>query len=347
MNILILTGHLGFGHYSAAEAIKESILEEHPLYKVRIIDFIDYIFPNISKLIYSIFNFTVFKCHRLYNIINRFARKSSKVPLKTVVAKKIEKLLDENSVDMIISVLPICTQYISAYKKMTGNQITLNTCITDIEAHEEWISAETNRYYVASPLTKFYLEERGVATSKISITGIPVKTQFQKVEKTHTHNKILIMGGGLGLIPSTDEVLDYFENDSDYEVTIITGNNKRLFDRLVAKYKNIEVIGFTNEVYRYMKDADLIITKAGGITMFEAIHMETPILMMRPFLTQEVGNAKFIETYKIGRVIWNKGIICSNDVISLLGDTERLSTMRMNMRKFKSSLVETSYTRVD
>ena len=53
MNILILTGRFGFGHYSAATSIKEHILKENPNYNVEILDFIDYMFPFLNKIIYA------------------------------------------------------------------------------------------------------------------------------------------------------------------------------------------------------------------------------------------------------------------------------------------------------
>ena len=51
MNILILTGKFGMGHYSAAEAIKQEIEENYKDINVniKIIDIIDYLFPAISS----------------------------------------------------------------------------------------------------------------------------------------------------------------------------------------------------------------------------------------------------------------------------------------------------------
>ena len=49
----------------------------------------------------------------------------------------------------------------------------------------------------------------------------------------------------------------------------------------------MRIIGYTNEVDKYMKEADLILTKSGGITTFEAIYSETPMYIVTPFLSQE------------------------------------------------------------
>ena len=43
------------------------------------------------------------------------------------------------------------------------------------------------------------------------------------------------------------------------------------------------MIGYTNEVYRYMQEADVVISKPGGITLFETIHAGTPLLYLNRF----------------------------------------------------------------
>ncbi|MDE5889320.1 MAG: hypothetical protein K2H20_04805, partial [Bacilli bacterium] len=178
MNILILTGKFGFGHTSAAISIKEKIKQEHPNYNVQIIDFIEYLFPVISKGIYGTFNFLVNKCCALYNFLNKIGSKNGSAPLKSFIVKKIDRLLIENNIDTVISVFPVCSQYISAYKKMRKSNIVLNTCITDVDVHEEWISDETNLYFVAVEMTKYNLINMGVDSEKIVISGIPVKNSF-------------------------------------------------------------------------------------------------------------------------------------------------------------------------
>lgn len=346
MNILILTGKFGFGHNSAAASIKEKILLENPTYNVKIIDFIEYMFPILNKYIYGIFNFLVDKCHALYNCLNKISSKKANAPLKKVIVKKIDDLIYENNTDLIISVFPACSQYISAYKRMVNNDIILNTCITDIDVNEEWISNETNMYFVASNKTKEILLKKGVSENKIVVSGIPVKSSFKPNHRLNKKKNILIMGGGLGLIPNINELLDNIENNPSIQVNIIVGNNQKLKEELSSKYKKINIIGFTNQVSSYMKKADLIVTKAGGITMFEAIHSETPLFVIKPFLTQEVGNAEFIDSNNIGKVIWNKKVSITKEILTLLNNEIELKTMSNQMKNLKAQLVDIPYTTI-
>lgn len=100
----------------------------------------------------------------------------------------------------------------------------------------------------------------------------------------------------------------------------------------------LQWFGYTDEVYKYIEKAELIITKPGGITLFEAIYSKTPIFVLRPFLSQEIGNAKFIENSGIGKVVWDKSENRTQDILNLLQTPKLLDRMRKNMEKIRSSL---------
>ena len=110
------------------------------------------------------------------------------------------------------------------------------------------------------------------------------------------------MGGGLGLLPKRDSFYEALDALPGVHTTIITGNNRKLYDRLAGKYAHIEVLGFTDRVYDYMARADRVPPKPGGITLFETIFSELPILAWEPFLEQEKNNARFLVKRRLGRV---------------------------------------------
>ncbi len=260
MKILILTGRFGMGHNSAAQAVKEMILSSEPSANIDIIDIIDYIFPKSSKVIYGCFNFMVSKFSGLYNFFNKFTARRTSMPLKKSVVKKIDLLLKKYDTDMVISTFPACSQYISAYKKSKNCDIPLYTYITDISANEEWISEKTDMYFVGSENTKNLLLSKGVKEEKIVISGIPTKQKFKEeklVNIEENKKEVLIMGGGLGLVPYYDNLLSKLSNMNDINVTFITGKNKKLLDKIKKEYPKIKALGYTDKVDDYMKKSDL------------------------------------------------------------------------------------------
>lgn len=343
MNILILTGRFGMGHYSAADALKQEILRKDPEAEVQIVDAIDYFFPKISKLIYRGFGFLVSKCSCVYNFLNRVTEEYIHLPIGKSMIQKVGELVEGYQADAVAVVFPMCSQYVSAYKRSSGSRIKLYTYITDISVHEEWIAEETDLYFAGAEQTARELEEKGVDPAKIIVSGIPVKPCFR--EKTdmavwRMKKEVLIMGGGLGLLPSSDDLLGKLGAEKDIHVTVITGTNRKLKEELEGKYPEIDVIGYTNHVDEYMRRADLIVTKAGGITTFESIYTGTPMLVIRPFLEQEVGNAEYIEQEGFGKVIWSETENPEYEMKKLLRDPKHLAEMKENMRRIRMNLQE-------
>ncbi|SCJ02353.1 Processive diacylglycerol glucosyltransferase [uncultured Clostridium sp.] len=340
MNILILTGRFGMGHYSAANAIKEEIESCYSDMKIDIVDIVEYLVPETSKYVYGSFEVLVSKFANLYNLFNKAMRQKCVVPLKGKFISKLDKLIDKYSPEIIISTLPISSQYISAYKMLKKINIPLITYITDISWHDEWIAQNTNYYFVGSIKVKEELIKKGIGKEKIKVSGIPVKSKFKINKEVHNNSlkkNLLIMGGGLGLIELDNELFKRLNNEENIKTTVIAGNNKKMYHFIKENYKNLDVVGYVNNVDQYMKKADLVVSKAGGITLYEAIYSEVPIYVVKPFLIQEVNNAKYIEDECIGRVVWNKEEDIVENIISVLSDNKEIINMRRNMKNIKES----------
>lgn len=337
MNILILTAKYGMGHYSASISLKQELEKEDT--NVEIVDFFEIVFPILKNVFYSMFNILVSKCGSIYNFFYKFTANTNVTPFKTATRKRVEKLIEEKNPDIIISTFPVCSSYISDYKKRTNKEIKLYTYITDVNANKEWLTDETDTYFVSSIETENQLQNFDIPKEKIKIVGIPVKEEFKVEEISKEKNEIVIMGGGLGIVPGINKILkELLEKEDSYHITLITGKNKKLYNKYYNKYKNLTVLGYTHDVYKYMKKANLVITKPGGITLFEAIYSKTPIYVIHPFLSQEIGNATFIENYEIGEVVWEKNNKVTEDIKLLLKTPSRLEKMRENMQGIRNNL---------
>lgn len=337
MNILILTAKYGMGHYSASISLKQELEKEDT--NVEIVDFFEIVFPILKNVFYGMFNILVSKCGSIYNFFYKFTANTNVTPFKTLARKRVEKLIEDRNPDIIISTFPVCSSYISDYKKNKETDIKLYTYITDVNANKEWITDETDTYFVGSRETEKQLQNFDISKEKIKIVGIPVKEEFKIQEINKEKNEIVIMGGGLGIVPGIDNILnELLEKEDNYHITLITGKNKKIYKKYYNKHENLTVLGYTEDVYKYMKKANLVITKPGGITLFEAIYSKTPIYVIHPFLSQEIGNATFIETYEIGEVVWEKNKKVSEDIRLLLKTPSRLEKMRQNMQAIRNNL---------
>ncbi len=333
MNILILTGRFGMGHIKCAEAIKEEILSKYPNAKVTVVDFLSFCFPKFSKAIYKGFELCVFKFHDAYNKLARFSNHLDCIPFKHVIHSHIRKLLNTYNPDLVVADLPMCVQYYSSYKKKEKVKIPFYVYITDISIHKDWISKDVDKYFVGDTVCKSELILNGIYHKNIHVCGIPVSHSFINKEKSKKGAKVLIMGGGLGLIPYKETILSALNKETGISTTIICGKNEELREEINLNYENINAIGFTDKVSDYLKESDVIITKPGGITTFEAIKARTPLFVIEPTLEQELGNSEFIDKMGLGVVVNNKDNFLASDLIKFIQNKRKIDEIKENMRK--------------
>ena len=248
------------------------------------------------------------------------------------------ELLHKRQPNAVIATHPLCAQLVSRLKRKAGLDLPLITCVTDVSSHPEWINQNTDCYMVASQEIRRSLIEKGVDPALVCVTGIPVREEFRNLSHREPGEKreLLIMGGGLGLLPKTEDFYDALNSIPDTHTTIITGRNRKLLERLQGRWENIQVEGYTNRVWEYMSRADLIVSKPGGITLFETIFAQVPIFTWPPTLQQERGNASWLVQEGIGWVADRQD--CAGEIREILMDRQRLTGAATRMRRIKERL---------
>jgi len=85
---------------------------------------------------------------------------------------------------------------------------------------------------------------------------------------------------------------------------IITSGNKELYYKIslspLAENKNVTLINWTDAPDEFMRIADVVISKPGGMTISECISLGKPLVMINPIPGQEEANARFMEQNKQG-----------------------------------------------
>lgn len=338
MEILILTGKFGMGHWSAALSIQEQLEREG--HQAQVVDFFAYALPETAPALYRGFNLLVTYGGGIYNLFHRMKRNAEgEVPLASQFTRRLAGLLAVTRPDVVVSTHPVCSGVVARYKAERTSALPLVTCVTDITSHSEWIHPGTDRYLVAGEDVKTALVRKGVDAERVTVTGIPVRAQFSsELRRMDGPRQLLIMGGGLGLMPRKDSFYEALNALPGVHTTILTGKNQKLYDRLAGKYENIEVVAFTDRVYEYMGRAHLMLSKPGGITTFEAIAAQLPTLAWEPFLEQERENARFLVAHGLGRVVPKDEEDCLAAIRACIHDDVLLERMSAAMGEMNTAL---------
>lgn len=340
MKVLILTGKFGMGHVAAAEAVADQVREHCRDAEIEIVDLMEYIYPHVYPLIYQGFKAVVNKMPRIYNAMICLDCRLEKLSLKGKLfsAEVVQSLMERCRPDVVVSTWLIGSKYVEAYKKKSGDGIPFVTCITDILAFDEWLSDTTDAYIVGGEDTRAALIAKGVDDAKIHVGGIPVRRGFGQCCRAAAPKgqEVLMMGGGLGFIPHADGLLRTLSAIPGVHTTVVTGQNKKLLRKLRGRYDRVDVLGYTEDVPRLMAEADVIVTKSGGATMFEAIWSELPLFVIKPYFEQEKVNAAYIEKNGLGRVVWEEN--CCGALEKFLQDAEARQAVKDHMHMLKEKL---------
>lgn len=351
MNVLILTGRFGMGHYAVAQTLVQEVEHAFPSARIVTQDIFEYVLADGADRMYNAYTLLVNRGRALYNLFYRSTQRSthSGDPLLVrLCLGRMDDLVQTLEPDVILSTLPFCSQLMSMYKRKTGSRIPLLTCVTDVTTHADWVSPGTDVYFVATEETREGLIRLGVPRSSLYVTGIPVQEAFHKLIRRprEDERELLLMGGGLGLLPKEKTFYRELDALNGVHTTVLTGRNANLFDKLYGQYEHIDVVGYTHKVPEYMAKADLVVTKPGGITLFETIHAELPILAFTPALEQERQNASFIQNRQLGEVLRGHPSQCVAEIDRMLQDERALRQMRGNMCRIKDTLDGGALTRL-
>ena len=356
MTVLILTSKFGMGHYYAAEAIAAQLMADRPDDKIYVEDFMGIIAGKSSKQLYAAYSSFVARGGNVYNLIYRhYTEKATEMisekdssytaimevvnPMNSVIYKALKKTIEKRRPDVIISTYSGCNKYIGDYLRKTNSHIGFVTCITDIGIHGKWVDPQVDMYMTASEETKQSLMEIGVPAQNIAVTGIPVRQGFKETRPEKASRKaackknLLIMGGGLGLLPEEAGFYERLDKVSGLKTTVIAGKNKNVLKRFAEKYENVEFLSYTKEIERYIKNADWLLTKPGGITTFEAINAATPLILVKPFLQQEILNGEFVKKHRMGILLEKEIMESIDDIISAVNDEVLRKRCSYNMSK--------------
>ncbi len=189
------------------------------------------------------------------------------------------------------------------------------------------------------------LIDYGVPSEKIKISGLPLHPKFCEVDETVAQNArrafgldpnkftIFVNAGwvGGGNIPKIFKEL--VRGELDVQAIFLAGKNEELRKEAVeiasrAKFP-VKVIGYSDQVETLMQSANVMISKLGGLTTFEALACRLPIIAdaTTPPMPQEAGTVQLIAKRGAG-ILLEKASDIVPTIQSLIGNSLRYKDMK-------------------
>jgi len=351
--ILIISSDTGGGHRSAAQAIADGLEKfwtgDSP--PVRIIKAVENSHHVTEKLV-NIYNWVLQNKQHwmkyLYWAVNKLRPETREFFHKRCIGY-VRDQFEKWCPHVVVSVHPL-TQHIFGRILRELNlthQVPLVTVVTDpcYGFWKGWACDDVSLYLVANEDARHQLIDYGVSPEKIKISGMPVNPKFHEVNEKDAQNARRIYGldpdkftvfvnaglmGG-GNIPKIFKEL--VRGELDVQAIFLAGKNEelRLEAEAIAKRANfpVKVIGYSNEIEKLMQSANVMISKLGGLTTYEALACRLPIIAdatTKP-MPQEAGTVKLIENRGAG-IMLRRSVDIVPTIQNLLIDNGDYSRMK-------------------
>jgi len=351
--ILIISSDTGGGHRSAAQALSEGL---HKFWvgesvAVRVIKAVEESHHITGKLV-GAYNWTLRnKQHWMKYIfwaINRFRPETREFVHRRCIGY-VREQFERWCPHIVVSVHPL-TQHIFAriLKELNlSNQIPLVTVVTDpcYGFWKGWACNDVSLYLVANDEARQQLIDYGVMPEKIKISGMPVNPKFHEIDEKAAQKArqafgldaekftIFVNAGwiGGGNIPQIFREL--VRGELNVQAIFLAGKNeelKREAEELAKTAKfPVKVIGYSDEIEKMMQSANVMISKLGGLTTFEALACRLPIIAdaTTPPMPQEAGTVNMIARRGAG-ILLKKASDIVPTIQNLVLDSKKCADMK-------------------
>lgn len=318
--ILIISSDTGGGHRSAAAAIVAGVQKffDGESYAVRVVKAVEESHHLADKLV-RLYNWLLRNRQHwmkyYYWFINLIRPDTREFFHKRCVGY-VRELFERWCPHIVVSVHPL-TQHIfgRVLKELNlEGRVPLVSVVTDpcYGFWRGWACDAVTLYLVASEEARQQLIDYGVAPERIKISGMPVHPKFAYPGEEAAQAARRALGldpekftvfvnagwvGG-GNIPQIFSELA--RGELDVQAIFLAGKNEDLRAAaetiaLDAPFP-IKVIGYSDEIEKLMSAANVMISKLGGLTTFEALACRVPIIadMITEPMPQEAGTANLI-----------------------------------------------------
>lgn len=349
--MLFLSASVGEGHTAAAQAVSAAVNQRRPHTHCQVVDSYRYASQVFHRVASNGYIGMVKLLPQLYKYVYDQAERATKVSgfktwLHHYTAVNLRQYVARLAPDVVVCTHAFPCGVMAEYKREYGDAPPVIGVVTDFVVHPFWIHKNIDGYAVATAAMRQTLGMRGVTLDRVRVTGIPIDGRFARPASKaalcqglgiHPDKRtVLLMGGGLGIGP-LEKALRYIDRlPHDVQTVVVVGKNPPLERRLVEAARTLRrpvtVLGFVPNVYDYMRCADILVSKPGGLTSAEALATELPFVMLRPLPGQEERNTRYLLESGVGvRVQSLKELTTALD--RLLSDPAALDRMRRNAQK--------------
>ena len=310
--VLLLSCSTGEGHNHCARAVRQQ-LEACGVQT----DFFDMLnlFGDPGPIhVDQLLNVISTKAPNLFGLMYRAGEKVSALRVTSPIylinsnyGRKLCDLINENGYDAVVCSHLFPMETLTFIRKRYGLNARCYGILSDYTCIPFLVETDLDAWFLPHEKVRAECERAGLPPEKLVVTGMPVAASFH-TELTRAQARAelgipqqakmyLVMTGGIGCgdaIGLCDKLLEV--PDEDRLLCVLAGRNQELLNGLGDRYgegSGVLAVPFTDRVSLYMRAADVLLSKAGGISSAEAAVVNVPLVHTMMIPGVETINAGF------------------------------------------------------
>jgi UDP-N-acetylglucosamine:LPS N-acetylglucosamine transferase len=293
--VVLIYSRVGGGHLSAARALAEE-LEATGLARTRLVD----AYLECGRFPVTLFPraYAELARHhpRLWSLVYNLSSRGLD-PMRALgpfLRAGLGQLLRAEQPHVVVSVLPVVNGLLAELHHRT------EVVLTDWHSvHRFWVAPGVAHYTVPTASARDDCVRFGAPAAAVDVVGIPLRRAFSTAQQDppprHEQFTVLMMVGAEGSPRALSSLRELARLEFDARVVVICGHNEELRRQVQAlpARLQVEALGFVDNVAERMRAADVLVTKAGGLTLAEAFSCAVPVVVYDVLPGQEAGNLEY------------------------------------------------------
>ncbi len=309
--ILILTATAGSAHNACAETVRERLNAVGAT--VEVVDMFQSYSPRYARLIDRGYGFAVERLRPLYNLFYEHycradpAKRYSNATRRTclsAVEGLMAKLL-EFQPDAVLCTHYGCAVALCYLKLAVPLPCKIYSVCLDYTLSPFWESAVgVDGFFLPHESLLDACIGKGYRREQLLPVGIPIRPvpAPEEAPRSETFTVLVLFGGGnwngvYRLFRMTLRAL----RGRCARIVVVNGKNKSSYKKTAhCKHPGriaVENVGYTQELPRYLAEADVVINKCGGANAAEMLYAGAPILIYEKIPAQEKHNLAFLKSH--------------------------------------------------
>jgi 1,2-diacylglycerol 3-beta-galactosyltransferase len=243
----------------------------------------------------------------------QFVRRSARllVPLCT---GWMGNIFSAEKPDLVVSVHGLVNHIPQQVLHSQMPQTRFATVVLDLaSAHPVWFCPEADLCLVPTDVARERALRFGMSPEKVEVVGLPVDLRFvapvddravlrARLRLDPARPCVLVVGGGdgVGALYETAQALS--RSVPGIQLVVVAGRNKALRRQLEQSTWPVpaQIHGFVQNMPELMAASDLLVTKAGSVTLSEAFVVGLPVIIYGFVPGQEEGNIGYVREHGAG-----------------------------------------------